>query len=132
MDSDRFTPAVNDKLLKGETNVKASVVKGVVTAGNATGRTFNAGGLTLSDASVSSMASNITGNWMAAAKSIQDKSALDQEARQTMEERCHAATGVNIDEEIANLQQLQTSYAASARVMQVANSMFDALEAVIR
>ena len=132
MGTDRFTLAVNDKLLKGETKVKASAVKDVVTAVNATGRTFNADGLKLDDASFSSMASNITGNWMAAAKSIQDRSALDKDTRQTMEERYHAATGVNIDEEIANLQQLQTSYAASARVMQVANSMFDALEAVIR
>jgi flagellar hook-associated protein FlgK len=132
MGNDRFTIAVNDKLLKGETKVKASAVKDVVTAMNATGRSFNADGLKLDDATYSSMASNITGTWMSAAKTVKDTSDFNKEARQTLEERYHAATGVNIDEEIANLQQLQTSYAASARVMQVANSMFDALEAVIR
>ncbi len=132
MGNDRFTLAVNDKLLKGETKVKASAIKDVVTAVNSTGRSFNADGLTLNDATFSSVASNITGHWMSAAKTVQDRSALDKDTRLTMEQRYHAATGVNIDEEIANLQQLQTSYAASARVMQVANSMFDALEAVIR
>ena len=69
---------------------------------------------------------------MSAAKTALDKTALDKDARQILEERYSATTGVNIDEEIANLQQLQTSYAASARVMQVANTMFDALEAIVR
>ncbi|WP_448206298.1 flagellar hook-associated protein FlgK [Azospirillum sp. sgz302134] len=132
MGSDRFTIAVNDKLLSHETKVKSSAAKDVVAAVNATGRSFNADGLELEDASYTSMASNITGTWMAAAKTIQGTSEADKNARQTLEERYHSSTGVNIDEEIANLQQLQTSYAASARVMQVANSMFDALEAVIR
>lgn len=132
MGKDRFTLAVNDKLLSGETKIKASAVKDVVAAVNATGRKFNADGLQLDDASYTSMASNITGSWMTAAKTVKDRSDFATSARQTLDERYHGATGVNIDEEIANLQQLQTSYAASARVMQVANSMFDALEAVIR
>ncbi len=132
MGSDRFTIAVNDKLLNNQTKIKASAIKEVVLAVNATGRSFNADGLSLKEASYSSMASNITGAWMSAAKTAQDKNAFDKDARQILEERYHSTTGVNIDEEIANLQMLQTSYAASARVMQVANTMFDALEAIVR
>lgn len=132
MGKDRFTLSVNDKLLSGETKIKASAIKDVVAAVNATGRKFSADGLQLDDASYTSMASNITGSWMNAAKTVKDRAEFATSARQTLAERYHGSTGVNIDEEIAHLQQLQTSYAASARVMQVANSMFDALEAVIR
>lgn len=129
---DRFTIAVNTNLLNGNTKIKQSALKDMLTAMNATGRSFTADGLTLTDTSYSNALSNITGTWMATAKTVQDQSASDTDAKQSMETRYASATGVNIDEEIANLQQLQTSYAASARVMQVANTMFDALEAVIR
>ena len=129
---DRFTIQVNAKLLSNEAKLKQSAIKDVVAALNAPGRTFKADGLELDDATYSSMASNITGNWMAVAKTAQTKNEFDKDAKQILEERYHSVTGVNIDEEIANLQQLQTSYAASARVMQVTNTMFDALEAIVR
>lgn len=118
--------------MNNEAKIKRSAASDVVTAFNAAGRNLTADGLKLSDTTYSGMVSAITGNWMSAAKSANDKHTLDQESRQLLEERYHSKTGVNIDEEIATLQQLQTSYAASARVMQVANTMFDALEAVVR
>lgn len=129
---DRFTLQVNAKLLNNEAKIKQSAIKDVVKAMTATGRTFEADGLKLEDASYGSMASNITGTWMAAAKTAKTTNEFDKDAKQMLEERYHSVTGVNIDEEIANLQQLQTSYAASARVMQVTNTMFDALEAIVR
>lgn len=130
--TDRFTINVNDKLLNNEVKIKRSAIADVVVAFNAPGRNLTADGLKLTDTTYSGMVSAITGNWMSAAKSASDKNTLDKESRQLLEERYHSKTGVNIDEEIATLQQLQTSYAASARVMQVANTMFDALEAVVR
>ncbi|QCN97919.1 flagellar hook-associated protein FlgK (plasmid) [Azospirillum argentinense] len=132
MGNDRFTIHVNENLLNNTKKLKSAAVKDVVTALSATGRSFQSDGLKLEGASFSSITSNITGGWMSAAKTAMDKSSLDKDSRQILEERYHATTGVNIDEEIANLQQLQTSYAASARVMQVANTMFDALEAIVR
>jgi flagellar hook-associated protein 1 len=38
-----------------------------------------------------------------------------------------AVSGVNLDEEAANLLQYQRAYQASAKAMQIANTMFDAL-----
>ncbi|AWU95364.1 flagellar hook-associated protein FlgK [Azospirillum ramasamyi] len=129
---DRFTIAVNAKLVDNTAKIKRAAIDDMVTAINASGRNFNADGLQLKDTSYSAMGSAITGTWMAAAKTANTASESNRASMQLLTERYQSQTGVNIDEEIAQLQQLQTSYQASARVMQVANAMFDALEAVIR
>ena len=130
--NDRFTIAVNAKLVDNTAKIKRAAIDGMVTAINASGRNFTADGLQLKDTSYSAMGSAITGTWMAAAKSANTASESNKASMQLLSERYQSQTGVNIDEEIAQLQQLQTSYQASARVMQVANAMFDALEAVVR
>ncbi|MFP5517413.1 MAG: flagellar hook-associated protein FlgK [Alphaproteobacteria bacterium] len=130
--NDRFTIAVNAKLVDNTAKVKRAAIDGMVTAINASGRNFSADGLQLKDTSYSAMGSAITGTWMAAAKTANTTSESNKASMQLLSERYQSQTGVNIDEEIAQLQQLQTSYQASARVMQVANAMFDALEAVVR
>lgn len=129
--TDRFTIGVNKKLMSGETKIKESAIDDMVTAVNATGRSLKADGLTATDTNYTGMISAITGSWMSASGSATNLLAANKESRDLLEERYVNNTGVNIDEEIANLQQLQTSYAASARVMQVANSMFDALERIV-
>jgi flagellar hook-associated protein 1 FlgK len=45
----------------------------------------------------------------------------------TLQEKFNAASGVNIDEEMAHLLALQNAYAANARVMSVVKDMFQAL-----
>ncbi|AWB07394.1 flagellar hook-associated protein FlgK (plasmid) [Azospirillum humicireducens] len=130
--NDRFTIAVNTKLLDNTAKVKRAAIDGMVTAINASGRNFSADGLQMKDTSYSAMGSAITGTWMAAAKTANTASESNKASMQLLTERYQSQTGVNIDEEIAQLQQLQTSYQASARVMQVANAMFDALQAVVR
>lgn len=130
--SDRFSIAVNANLLNNTAKVKKSAIDGLVSAINATGRNFSADGLKMTDTSYSGMGSAITGTWMAAAQTANEKQDSNKTSMQLLTERYQSQTGVNIDEEIAQLQQLQTSYQASARVMQVANAMFDALEAVVR
>ncbi len=130
--SDRFTITVNAKLLDNTAKVKNSATNAVVDALKAPGRNMDADGLKLTDTTYSGMVNAITGTWMSAAKTVNDKQDSDKQSMELLSERYHSQTGVNIDEEIAQLQQLQTSYQASARVMQVANAMFDALEAVIR
>ena len=55
--------------------------------------------------------------------------ALDSQTviQSNLEERIKDATGVSVDQELARLIQLQSSYAANARVMTVAKDMLDAL-----
>ena len=49
-----------------------------------------------------------------------------------MEYRRSAVSGVNIDEEMANLVLYQNAYSASARVIDVARQMFDTLDGIVR
>ncbi len=130
--TDRFTIAINPKLLDNKAKIKQTAIDDMVAAINAPGRSFSADGLKMADTTYSGMGSAITGTWMAAAKTANAARDSNQASAQLLTERYQSQTGVNIDEEIAQLQQLQTSYQASARVMQVANAMFDALEAVVR
>lgn len=130
--TNRFNLAVNSKLLDNTEKVKASAVADVVTAMNAVGRTLTADGLKATDTNYSGMAAAITGNMTTISSAIKANAENTKTSADLLTERYQTNTGVNVDQEIALLQQLQTSYAASARVMQVTNSMFDALEAVVK
>lgn len=44
-----------------------------------------------------------------------------------LSDRANSISGVNVDEELANMQPLQSMYAASAQVIRVANQLFDTL-----
>ena len=45
----------------------------------------------------------------------------------SLQQRFNDASGVNVDEEMANLLTLQNSYAANARVVSAVKDMLDAL-----
>ena len=111
--------------------IKVSAIDDVVSSLNAKGRTLSADGLTEKDVSYRDMINAIPGRAMEAASLAKSRLTNESEARTVIEERYRGNVGVNMDEEIALLQQLQTSYAASARVMQVTNKMFDLLESIV-
>ena len=85
----------------------------------------------VSESSYAGAANGIVGLWTNAAKAVGENSELAAETQKLMETRFHNEVGVNIDEEMAHLQVLQTSYAATARVVQAVNAMFDALERAV-
>ena len=62
----------------------------------------------------------------AAADAASLKQGQDQ-VRDSLQQRFDGESGVNVDEEMANLLQLQTAYAANARVMTTVRDMLDAL-----
>ena len=128
---DRFGFAINAKLLDNSNKIKVSAIADVVVAFNAKGRSMTADGLNEKDVSYRDMINAISGRAMEAANLAKTRLANESEARTVIEERYRGNVGVNMDEEIALLQQLQTSYAASARVMQVTNKMFDLLDSIV-
>jgi flagellar hook-associated protein 1 FlgK len=69
-----------------------------------------------------------------AAQRANAQSALDSEQalQQTIKNKISAATGVNIDDEVAQLQVLQNAYAANARVLDTSKQMFDTLLTVVQ
>ncbi len=130
--TDRFTLAVNTKLLNGEMKIKNAAIGDMVVAINKVGRSLTADGINIQDASYTGMVSAITGHWTQVSSNVKRTNEFDVEARRVLEGRYHGKVGVNLDEEIALLQQLQTSYGASARVMQVTLQMYDTLESIVR
>lgn len=124
---DRFDFAVNASLLDGSTKLKQASAQPVADAIADGSRGFAAGGLALVSTSYAGMAAGIV-------VALADDGAIVA-ARQADGEAIHLATltryratvGVNVDEELANMQMLQNAYAASARVFEVVNSLFEIL-----
>ena len=57
---------------------------------------------------------------------------LQADMLENIEFRKNSLTGVNIDEELANILVFQNSFAASARVIRAAQDLFDSLLGILR
>jgi flagellar hook-associated protein 1 FlgK len=75
--------------------------------------------------------SGFIGTAAANAKVVSDSAELSGETLKMTGQRYLQDTGVNLDEELANLQILQNAYAASARLMTVIQTLFDTLQAAV-
>ncbi|MBI2254262.1 MAG: hypothetical protein HYU58_06570 [Proteobacteria bacterium] len=129
--TDRFNFQVNQSLLDGTQQLKKNSASDVVNALNSTDRTFVAAGLTVSGVSYKGMLVGIVGTSIANAKSVSDLAKFNTESLAQTEKRYQADVGVNLDEELANLQVLQNAYAASARLLTVVQQLFDTLQAAV-
>jgi flagellar hook-associated protein 1 FlgK len=128
---DRYTFAVNRELLAGTQQLKKNAAADVVTALGSNDRNFIAVGLTLTGVSYKGLMSGIIGAASSNAKIVGDNAKLNADTLQMTEQRYRQETGVNLDEELANLQLLQNAYAASARLMTVIQTLFDTLQAAV-
>jgi flagellar hook-associated protein 1 FlgK len=131
VNTDRYTFAVNGELLAGTQQLKKNSAADVVTALNSNDRNFIAVGLSLTNVSYKGLMSGIIGAASSNAKMVSDNAKLKADTLQMTEQRYQAETGVNLDEELANLQVLQNAYAASARLMTVIQTLFDTLQAAV-
>ncbi len=61
-----------------------------------------------------------------------DQAAFQEVLTDDLENRVASVSGVNIDEELANMLVFQQAYSASARVIQTAQQLFDVLSSLIR
>ncbi|GAB2175422.1 flagellar hook-associated protein FlgK [Dongia sp. agr-C8] len=130
--SNRYDFQMNAALLNGSLQLKKNSAAEVVNAMTTTDRNFLATGIALTSVSYSSMMSGVVGNSISGAKMLSDQAKFDSDALSMSTQRYQSDTGVNLDEEIANLQVLQNAYAASARLLTVVQEMFDTLEQAVR
>jgi flagellar hook-associated protein 1 len=128
---DRYTFSVNKELLAGTQQLKKNAAPDVVTALNSADRNFIGIGLSLTNVSYKGLMSGIIGVNSSNAKFVSDTAKLNSDMLQMTEQRYLQETGVNLDEELANLQILQNAYAASARLMSVIQTLFDTLQAAV-
>jgi flagellar hook-associated protein FlgK len=129
--TDRYTFAVNGELLAGTQQLKKNAAPDVVTALASNDRNFIAVGLSLTNVSYKGLMSGIIGVSSTNAKIVSDAAKLNADTLQMTEQRYQSETGVNLDEELANLQVLQNAYAASARLITVVQTLFDTLQAAV-
>lgn len=129
--ADRYTFTVNKDLLAGTQQLKKNSAPDVVTALNSNDRNFIAVGLSLTNVSYKGLMSGIIGTASTNAKVVADNAKLNADTLQMTEQRYQQDTGVNLDEELANLQLLQNAYAASARLITVIQTLFDTLQAAV-
>jgi flagellar hook-associated protein 1 FlgK len=130
--TNRYDFQLNSALLNGSLQLKKNSASDVVNALTSTDRNFLSTGIALTSVSYSGMMSGVVGNSISGAKQISDQSKFDSDALDMSTQRYQSDTGVNLDEEIANLQVLQNAYAASARLLTVVQEMFDTLEQAVR
>ena len=129
--TNRYDFQVNAALLDGSLQLKKNSASDVVNALTTTDRNFMATGVALTGVSYSGMMTGVVGNSISGAKQVSDQASFNTDALNMSTQRYQADTGVNLDEEIANLQILQNAYAASARLLSVVQQMFDTLESAV-
>jgi flagellar hook-associated protein 1 FlgK len=130
--SNRYDFQMNAALLNGSLQLKKNSASDVVNALTSTDRNFLGTGIALTSVSYSGMMTGVVGNSIAGAKQVSDQAKFDSDSLNMSTQRYQSDTGVNLDEEIANLQVLQNAYAASARLLTVVQEMFDTLEQAVR
>ncbi len=85
------------------------------------------GGLAATSASLNSYAGTILENASARAGEAEDALSRDQALHDALTFKAAAISGVNLDEEMSNLIQLQQAYSVAARVVTVIDEMMDTL-----
>lgn len=130
-DLSRFNFGVNTNLLNGTQNLKRLSGSDVVEALDAGNRTYNVSGVAIPAQSYAGIAAGILAensrNASAASEALQTSDAI----RENLNNLYRNEVGVSIDEETARLVVLQNNYAASARVIDVTQQLFDLLERVV-
>jgi flagellar hook-associated protein 1 FlgK len=129
--TNRYDFQLNSALRDGSLQLKKNAASNVVIALTSSDRNFMSSGIALTGVSYSGMMTGVVGNSIAGAKQVKDLAEFNSDSLEISVQRYQADTGVNLDEEIANLQVLQNAYAASARLLTVVQNMFDALESVV-
>lgn len=89
-----------------------------------------AGGLAATSSSLSDYSSQIIGNAALQASNAQDTASFESTLLQNLQHKTASLSGVNVDEELANLTLYQNAYSASARIISVVDAMFQTLNAI--
>jgi flagellar hook-associated protein 1 FlgK len=126
--TNRYDFQVNSALLDGSLQLKKNSASDVVNALTASNRNFMATGIALTGVSYSGMMTGVVGTSISGAKSVSDQAQFNSDSLNMSQQRYQTDVGVNLDEEIANLQIVQNAYAASARLLTVVQDMFDTLQ----
>ena len=129
--TDRYSFSINSSLLDGTQQLKRNAASDVVNALSNGSRNFVASGLSVTNTSYNGLVSNLVGTAATNAKTVSDQAQLNSDTLTMTQQQYQSSTGVNLDEEIANLQVLQNAYSASARLLSVIQTLYDTLQQAV-
>ncbi|PWR19704.1 flagellar hook-associated protein FlgK [Zavarzinia compransoris] len=125
------TLGVDPALLDGSARLKQAAIDDAGRALVAGGRSLAVGGLAVAGKDYAGLAAAITTGLTADVATVAAKAKLSEATRGEAETRFASSVGINMDAELANLQVLQNAYAASAKVIQAVNKLYDDLFAIM-
>ncbi|NDE90745.1 MAG: flagellar hook-associated protein FlgK [Alphaproteobacteria bacterium] len=128
--TDRYTFVLNTALATGSSTLKVAAAIGVAADLNLENRSVSAGNLSTSNVSYAGFTNAMVGAQNQNAKQISDLATIYTSQKDDYSKRLKDETGVNIDEEIVMLTQLQNNYSASARVITTVKQLFDILNSI--
>jgi flagellar hook-associated protein 1 len=114
-------------LQNGTSTVKVAGAAAVVPTFNDNTRSYTMDGLTVTNVSYSGLVTNIVAALQQAGSTVKDNFDIASGQETFFAERFQNSTGVNVDEELVNLQIMQNAYQASARLISVINEMYQTL-----
>jgi flagellar hook-associated protein 1 len=120
---DRFNFALNAALVNGTASVKQSAATAVVADVTNSTRTLTTAGLSVGPTTYAGLADGIANDQSVRASQAKDEATTATATLAATTTRLKSDTGVNMDEELAQLVVLQNSYAASARVIATVQQM---------
>lgn len=131
-DASRVNLRVNDTIVNGTEVPKQLIATGIVTALGGNVLSMSGSGVNFDNESYSGLAASILVEVTQQASIATRVFERSESLRLSLSEALRGEVGVNIDEELALLTQLQNSFAAAARVLSVIDEMLGTLENVIR
>lgn len=128
LDVSRTNFALATALVNRSSSVKTSNRTEVVQAFNASARSMSGSGITVNSTDYTGLSNSVISGLTLNAETATRRAEESETLRAGLEQSLRDEVGVDIDEEMANLTVLQNSYAATARVIDAINQMFQALE----
>ncbi|HVY12579.1 MAG TPA: flagellar hook-associated protein FlgK [Alphaproteobacteria bacterium] len=122
--------AVASALVDGSKTVKQSAVSAIAADMDVNTRTVTAAGATVNNLSYTDYTDYIISRHNQNTKNIGDQADVAQSQHDDYQQRLQSSVGVNIDDELAHLTQLQNNYSATAHILQVIQEMFQVIQQI--
>lgn len=129
--STRYDFAVATALTNGTSTVKSAAGTVIAADMDAANRTISSGGISLSTASYTSFTDAIIYTQSQNGSHVQDLAKIYTTQKDDYKKRLQNEVGVNVDEEMVRLSQLQNNYSATAKVISTIKQMLELLDNLI-
>jgi flagellar hook-associated protein 1 FlgK len=128
----RYSFDVNAALLNNTSKLKQASASPVALDMDLSNRTISPAGLSLINASYNSFTDAIIYTHSQNLKQVEDQSDVYAAQKDDYAKRLQNETGVNVDEEVVRLTQLQNNYSATARVISTVQQMLAILDSLFQ